>query len=398
MAGDLTNSVSPANPEESSAPLHVRSLRELVDLVTGRNLPAEIAQGDAGLAEVLPYPFLAMVGQQEMKLALLLTLLNPNIGGVLLIGPRGAGKTTAIRSTLDLLPEVIHSTCFYGCTEQDVLDGGMDAVCPDCAKKFGEGKPLTQKERSRLVELPLNARLEDVIGGLDERAAIHERFRLKRGILAQADQNLLFVDEVNLLPNEIINAILDAAAQGSYTVRRGPISATYRARFALIGSMNPEEGSLRPQIMDRFGLRVIVSGLKDPEERRRAYTRVRAFRSNPRGFIQQYQNETLQARSEIQEIRARIDQIALPEEVARKGIALIEKMQIDSLRAEIALFEAARACAAAENRPEVNLEDLRQVAPLCLRQRRSEFMLRYVENQRQEDAALQQMVKQILND
>lgn len=397
MPDDLTHSAIPVNSSAGKAAPPVRSLRELVDLVTGRNLPTDIGQGDAGLAEVLPYPFLALVGQQEMKLALLLTLLNPNIGGVLLIGPRGAGKTTAIRSLLDLLPEVNHSTCFYGCTEQDILLGGMDAVCPDCAKKFGEGKPLTQKERSRLVELPLNARLEDVIGGLDERAAAHERFRLKRGILAQADQNLLFVDEVNLLANEIVDAILDAAAQGSYTVRRGPVSATYRSRFALVGSMNPEEGSLRPQIMDRFGLRVVVGGLKNPEDRRRAYNRVRAFRSNPRGFIQQYEAETSQARNEIDEIRSRIDQIALPDEVARKGIHLIEKMGIDSLRAEIALFEAARASAAAENRKEVNLEDLRQVAPLCLRQRRSDFMIDYFKHQQKEDQILHQMVTETLS-
>jgi magnesium chelatase subunit I len=108
----------------------------------------------------------------------------------------------------------------------------------------------------RLVELPLNARMEDVVGGLDERAAVHERMRIRRGLLAQADRNLLYIDEVNLLDDEIVDAILDAAAQGLYTVRRGPVSATYRARFTLIGSMNPEEGRLRPQILDRFGLRV----------------------------------------------------------------------------------------------------------------------------------------------
>jgi magnesium chelatase subunit I len=188
-----------------------------------------------------------------MKLALLLALVNPAVGGVLLIGPRGTGKTTVVRSLVDLLPCVSRSLCYYGCLPEDIESGGMDAVCPDCARKFAEGQPLSVFDRVHLIELPLNARLDDVVGGLDERAALNERMRLKRGILAQADKNILYVDEVNLLAEEISDALLDAAAQGSFTVRRGPLSATYRSRFILIGSMNPEEGNLRPQILDRYG-------------------------------------------------------------------------------------------------------------------------------------------------
>ena len=151
----------------------------------------------------------------------------------------------------------------------------------------------------RLVELPLNAQLEDVIGGLDDRAAVHERLRLKRGILAHADRNILYVDEVNLLADDIIDAILDAAASGSFTVRRGPMTATYRARLTLVGSMNPEEGHLRPQIMDRFGLRVLIRGLPEPDLRLEAYRRVSAYLSNPLRTISQYQEETELARIEI---------------------------------------------------------------------------------------------------
>ncbi len=162
--------------------------------------------------------------------------------------------------------------------------GGIDAVCPDCAKKYAEGKPLSALDRVRLIELPLKSQLEDVVGGIDERLALsHERLRIRRGILAQADRNLLYIDEINLLANHIVDAILDAAAQGSYTVRRGPISATYHARFILVGSMNPEEGGLRPQILDRFGLRVIVRGLDDLSETLEAYRRVQAYLANPRG-------------------------------------------------------------------------------------------------------------------
>ena len=245
------------SPEDDVEP-KVRSLHELIDRVTGRNLDSTQKQEDAGFADIVPFPFLALVGQSEMKLALLLAMINPALGGVLLIGPRGTGKTTAVRSLVDLLPEVPRSLCYYGCLPDDVEIGGLDAICPECAKKYAAEEPLAVLDQAHLVELPLNARLEDVIGGADERAVIHERYALRRGILAQADRNLLYVDEVNLLNDEVIDAILDAAAQGHYVVRRGPVSATFRSRFTLIGSMNPEEGRLRPQIMDRFGLRVIV--------------------------------------------------------------------------------------------------------------------------------------------
>src|SRR5690606_20917891 len=154
--------------------------------------------------------------------------------------------------------------------------------------KFAEGKPLTAPDKVRLIELPLNARIEDVVGGIDERAAVHERMRIRRGILAQADRNLLYIDEINLLSDDVVDSILDAAAQGSYTVRRGPIAATYRSRFVLIGSMNPEEGRLRPQILDRFGLRVIVRGLDDVSQRLEAYRRVQAYLANPRQLVNQF--------------------------------------------------------------------------------------------------------------
>lgn len=366
----------------------IRSLKELVDLVCGRSVQETAEHGEAGLAENLPFPFLALVGQQEMKLALLLGLINPLLGGILLIGPRGTGKTTAVRSLLDLLPSVQRSLCFFGCLPEDIEAGGLDAVCPDCAKKYAEGHPLSGTDRVRLVELPLNAALDDVVGGLDERALVHERMRLKRGLLAQADQNILYVDEVNLLDDQIVDAFLDAAALGSYTVRRGPISATYRARFNLIGSMNPEEGFLRPQIMDRFGLRVLIHGLTEPAERLEAYRRVRTYRNNPRQMIAQYTNETEQARDEIQTAREFLPKVVLPQDVAQKGIAIVQEMKIDSLRAEITLFEAARAYAAADARDQVTLQDLLVVAPMALRLRRSPFMSDYFKNQDTEESEI----------
>jgi magnesium chelatase subunit I len=390
--------ISPEFPPEESEPKErvahpFHNLRELVDFVSGKSLPP-VETEDGLRMEALPFPFLAIVGQKEMKLALLLGLINPSVGGILLVGPRGTAKTTAVRSLLDLLPKVERSLCYYGCLPEDIVTGGIDAVCPDCAKKFAEGLSLSAPDRVRLIELPLNARLEDVVGGIDERRAVtHERLRVLRGILAQADRNLLYIDEINLLADDIIDAILDAAAQGSYTVRRGPISAAYHSRFVLVGSMNPEEGRLRPQIMDRFGMRVIIRGLEDLAERLEAYRRAQAYLANPRGMALTFSDETLAAAMEIQSARARLPEVVLPDNVALPAIKMVQKMGIDSLRAEISLFEAARAYTAADGRDRVSPEDLQAVAPMTLRLRRSQFMNEYFSNQAGEEEELVNLIK-----
>jgi magnesium chelatase subunit I len=387
---ELPSSEERTEPKERVAHAF-RNLRELVDFVAGKSLPP-LTPEDGLLTEPLPFPFLAIVGQQEMKVALLLGLINPNVGGILLIGPRGTAKTTAVRSLLDLLPQVERSTCFYGCLPEDIESGGITAVCPDCAKKYGEGQSLTAPDRVRLIELPLNARLEDVVGGIDERAAAHERMRVRRGILAQADRNLLYIDEINLLSDDIVDSILDAAAQGSYTVRRGSVAATYRSRFVLIGSMNPEEGRLRPQILDRFGLRVIVRGLEDAEERLEAYRRVQAYLANPRQMTGQFSEEMDAAASEIHSSREQLRNVVLPDGIANPAIELVQRMGIDSLRAEITWFESARAYAAADGRTEVSLDDLKAVAPMALRLRRSPFMSEYLKGQRSEEQELSSLL------
>jgi len=374
----------------------VGSLQELLERASGVQALVDTELDDAGLAENIPFPFLALVGQDEMKMALLLSLLNPHLGGVLLVGPRGTGKTTAVRSLVDLLPRVQRSLCYYGCLEEDVEAGGMDAVCPNCAEKYGRGEPLSKEEKVRLVELPLNATLDDVVGGLDPRAKLNNRMRLKRGILSRADRNLLYIDEVNMLADEVVDVILDAAAQGQYTVRRGAMSATYRSKFTLIGSMNPEEGRLRPQIMDRFGLRVIVEGLRAKDDRLEAYQRTRAYQENKRAFSALYAQETQLLRGEIQTSRNKLRKVELPEEVAKRGLDLIESMKIDSLRAELTLFEAARAHALADARMEVTEDDLRVVAPMALRLRRSNFIDDYLEDQTGETRQLLESLEAVL--
>ncbi len=369
-----------------------RSLRHLIDHVTGRDKWTLADVEDSGLAEVLPFPFLALVGQLEMKLALLISLVNPAVGGVLLIGPRGTGKTTAVRGLVNLLPQVLRSLCYYGCMPEDVETGGIDAICPACAKRYAAGEPLAQLDQVRLVELPLNARLEDVIGGVDERAATHERMRLRRGILAQADHNILYIDEVNLLSNDVVDAILDASAQGRYTVRRGPVASTYRSRFVLVGSMNPEEGRLRPQIMDRFGLRVVVRGLSKPDERLEVYRRVQAYQANPRAISIEFSDDNSQATQEVQAARARMPQVILPDEVAQQGLRMVSELKLDSARAEITLFEAGRAYAALDGRSQVSVEDLLLLAPMALRMRRSVFMQEFFSHQDNEEKELQELV------
>ena len=366
----------------------IRSLTHLLEVASSKRFLAVVEPGDRGLAESLPFPFIAMVGEWEMKLSLLLAIINPAIGGVLLLGPRGTGKTTAVRSLSPLLPDVERSLCAYGCTTEDFESGGVDSICPDCAKKLGLGEPLTFTDRARLIELPLHSELPDVIGGIDERAAAHQRMLVKPGILSHADRNLLYVDEVNLLVRDVADAILDAAAQGVYTVRRGPISATYRSRFILVGSMNPEEGMLRPQIADRFGLRALVRGLNNSSERWEAYQRSHAFELNPRGFIEYYRETTESIREQILVARKRLPGVQLAPETTRLGLEAIQKLGVTSLRGTSVLFESARAYAAADGRDQADPSDLDAIAVPALRMRRSVFMDRYASDQDQEDKAI----------
>jgi magnesium chelatase subunit I len=346
---------------------------------------------DRKIADAIRFPFLALVGQPEMKIALILALINPNVGGALLIGPRGTGKTTAVRGLLDLLPPVQRSTCVNGngCEPEAAYALGFDAVCPDCAVRLGRGESITAPDRMRLVELPLNARLEDVVGGINERVALEQKkVQLEPGILSMADQNLLYVDEVNLLDDGVADAILDAAAQGQYTVRRGPMAATYRSRLILIGSMNPEEGRLRPQIQDRFGLRVLVRGLPDPADRLEIYHRVRDFRINPHALVAAWAEETGVVAEEIVAARALLGEVTIPPGLEKAGLKWVRDLGIDSHRAEVTLLEAARARAAADSRREVTRADLAAVAPLALRQRRTPFMAEFFAQQRVEEAEI----------
>lgn len=352
---------------------------------------------ELGLADAPPYPFMAVVGQLEMRIALLLSVINPAVGGVLLIGPRGTGKTTAVRSLTGILPDVEVSDCDDGALPPDLEQPNADVLYPDCYEKYRTGQPISHFEAVKLVELPLNARLDDVVGGINERIAVQQnRVRVERGILARADNNLLYIDEVNLLNDDIVDAILDAAAQGHYTVRRGAMAGTYRARFVLIGSMNPEEGRLRPQIMDRFGLRVNVRGLPAKADRMEVYRRVRQYRQSPNAFVRQWELMTAETREEVMLARELLKETTLSDEAVELGLTLVHDLDIDSHRAEYTMFEAARAYAAADGRDSAVIADIRAVAPMALRQRRSEFMVNFFESQQAEDEQIRTRIDELV--
>ncbi|MCS6840543.1 MAG: ATP-binding protein [Roseiflexus sp.] len=319
--------------------------------------------------EVLPYPFLAIVGQAELKTALVLALINPQVGGVLLIGPYGVGKTTAVRGLLDVMPLV------------------------EIEETDETGNVIKRRRPMRIIELPLNARMEDVVGGINERVALEQqRVMLEEGVLARAHRNVLYIDEVNLLDAQIVDAILDAAAQGRTFVRRGPMTRLYPSQFVLIGSMNPQEGTLRPQILDRFGLRVWVAPLMDREQRLEIYRRARRFRENPEAFRAEYADETARLKQEIAAAREILPQVTIEPAAEQFAIDCIQRLAIPSHRAEIALFEAARARAAADFRATATIDDIRSVAILALRQRRSVQIDEYAAAIALEDATIERVI------
>jgi magnesium chelatase subunit I len=348
------------------------------------------------MSELISYPLLALVGQEEMKTALILAAINPRVRGVLLLGPRGTGKTTAARGLMDLLPPVPRSTCPHGC-EPRLAAISMEYVCPECATKLENGEDITYLAPMQLVELPLNASMDDVIGGPNPRVALEQsRWQLQQGILYYAHGNVLYADEINLLDEDIVNCILDAASRGYYVVRRGRLIGTFPSEFLLIGSMNPEEGMLRPQLMDRLGLRVLVSPVQQPEQRLEVYERNSDFADDPVSFAAGYAEETMALADEITKAKDLLPKVTIPAEIANSAMKLINSLHIRSHRAEIVLLEAARARAAADGREEVENGDVAVVAPLALRQRRSDFMERFVKESLKEDERIAGGVKKIL--
>ncbi|WP_439574781.1 magnesium chelatase ATPase subunit I [Phreatobacter sp.] len=313
------------------------------------------------------FPFTAIAGQDEMKLALVIAAVDPAIGGVLITGDRGTGKSTAVRGLAAVLPAIRSVTgCPYRCGPEDPADG-----CPHCSEHFPKGlrRPLLL-EPVRVVDLPLAATEDRVLGSLDiEQALVHGRKRFEPGLLARAHRGFLYIDEVNLLEDHIVDLLLDVAASGENIVEREGLSIRHRSRFVLVGSGNPEEGDLRPQLLDRFGLSVEVTSPDDIDIRIEAVKRREAFDNDPDAFLASVAREEVRLSRRIAQGRGRLATVDVSDMIRRAIAALCMKLGTDGLRGELTLIRAARAVAALEGAASVAPTHLRQVAPLALRHR-----------------------------
>ena len=313
------------------------------------------------------YPFTAIVGQEEMKLALILNVIDPLIGGVLIMGHRGTGKSTAVRALANLLPEIwTVSGCAYGC------DPGNEAhLCEDCERKRRSGEKLQRVRAAvRIVDLPLGATEDRICGTIDIESALKKGFKsFEPGLLARANRGFLYIDEVNLLEDHLVDLLLDVAATGRNKVERESISVEHPARFVLVGSGNPEEGELRPQLIDRFGLHVDVKTEDDPDRRMEIIELRHAFEKDPASFCENVAEDQAKLRKKILSAQRRVDDVKIDRELLRHIAELCSELRVDGHRGELTIARAARTLAAFEGRRKVTAEDVRRVAVMSLRHR-----------------------------
>ncbi|MGW0628006.1 putative cobaltochelatase [Streptomyces sp. NPDC002758] len=315
-----------------------------------------------------PFPFTAVVGQDDLRLALLLNAVSPAVGGVLVRGEKGTAKSTAVRALSALLPEVdVVSGCRFSCDP-----GAPDPACPDGPHAPGafESRP------ARMVELPVGASEDRLVGALDIERALAEGVKaFEPGLLADAHRGILYVDEVNLLHDHLVDLLLDAAAMGASYVEREGVSVRHAARFLLVGTMNPEEGELRPQLLDRFGLTVEVAASREPDQRVEVVRRRLAYDDDPDGFATRWADEETAVRQRIFAARELLPSVRLGDGALRQIAATCAAFEVDGMRADIVMARTATALAAWAGRTDVLAEDVRQAALLALphRRRRNPF-------------------------
>lgn len=315
----------------------------------------------------LTFPFSAIVGQDEMKLAILLAAVDPSVGGVLVFGDRGTGKSTAVRGLAALLPPM---RAVVGCRYHCAPEGGAGA-CEQCPSLKPAGrKPKTELVPVPVVDLPLGATEDRVVGALDLEKALSQGIKaFEPGLLAQAHRGFLYIDEVNLLEDHLVDLLIDVAASGENVVEREGLSVRHPARFVLVGSGNPEEGELRPQLLDRFGLAVEVRTPASLVERVEVVKRREAFELDRTAFIAQWQSKDAAVRRRLVAARKRLPDIRVPDATREKAASLCMHLGTDGLRGDLTLIRAARAQAALDGQPSVERAHLRQVAAPALRHR-----------------------------
>ena len=319
------------------------------------------------------YPFAAIVGQEDMKLSLILNVINPALGGVLIKGEKGTAKSTAVRALAELLPamKAVHG-CKFHCEPSE-----PNLMCDGCAAKYAAGETLTADDvKMRVIELPVSATEDRVVGTLDiEHAIKYGEKKFEPGILALANRNILYVDEINLLDDHVVDVLLDAAAMGINTVEREGVSYSHPARFVLVGTMNPEEGDIRPQLLDRFGLSVVVTGEHEAEQRVEVIKRRLAYEDDADKFIAQWQKEQEALADKIMQARKLLPEVNVTDELLTLVARLAVELGVDGHRADITVIKTALTLAAFAGRKEAGREDIKTAARLVLphRMRRRPF-------------------------
>ena len=322
------------------------------------------------------YPFSAIVGQEDMKLALILNAIQPAIGGVLIRGEKGTAKSTAVRALAAVLPELaVVSDCPFSCPPDQ-----PEAMCDSCRTRVEQGESLpTVQRRMRVVDLPINASEDRVVGTLDLEYALREgRRRFEPGVLAEANRGILYVDEVNLLDDYVVDVLLDAAAMGVNIVEREGVSFSHPARFMLVGTMNPEEGELRPQLTDRFGLCIDITSIQDIRQRVEIVERRERYEANPLAFLAGYATAEQELKTRIVRAAQPEQRVTVPRDIAELIARINIELNVDGHRGDIVMRRAAQTYAAYLGADEVTSEHVYTIAPMALAHRLKRLPLQHV--------------------